>query len=63
MEGEVMTDPYRKWLAENEDEVPSLVAEEAESLGADLSDPTMRSLIRGLLEDDPDIFGDWDAYE
>ena len=58
-----MTDPRKKWLKDNPNELPSLVDEEARSMGADTSNPEMRAMIRELIEMDPDLFGDFDAFE
>ncbi len=55
-----MEDPRKTWLEDNPGELPHEVADEVESMGGgDI--PTW--MIRDLLEDDPDMFGDFDAFQ
>lgn len=50
----------QKWLADNPGEVPHEWRDEADGMGyGDLPD----SMLRELLEMDPDLLGDWDRFQ
>ena len=51
------------WLTENPAELPAECEEETRSLGMDPEDPESRAVLRGLLEADPGLFGDWDRFQ